>query len=438
MNVVKQFLTRQTMRAALAALVVLGMVAAAAGAPQLPERVDLRPQQTPLRDQGSRATCIAHSSLAALEAAYRRAGYGDTRLSVEFAMYMTNLFHLQPRETLSPVSVENKMGSSQYGWSLDYVKMLARGFAVPRESDMPYLYRGYADREREVGNQAFQFNVSSFNLNPHNLPMGKLAAAQYYSVKSYWVLDDPTSPALFEQALAQGYEIVWDFRLSGTYWGKVWQYTGSSKVTDGAHSMLIVGYDREKKQFTVKNSWGTAGYTYISYDYLKYGKGYSAVCILEVNPPRAWTELAAIGRWYVTAGNVQGVLDIYHLPGMSRTEFERAGVRDAQGQLRSDRRIGTFYVDGDPLRAYRVNGVIEGKRIWVYIDWKNANLGYDALPGKPLWFEVEGSTLRGDGEGKRLSSGAAFPGAGRAIKVRELPEINPRITAVAGRVGKKR
>src|SRR5438105_985700 len=133
MNVIKQFLTRQMTRAVLAILVLLGAVTAQAVAQPLPERVDLRPQQTPLRDQGRRATCIAHSSLAALEAAYRRAGYGDVRLSVEFAMYMSNLFHLEPRGSQGPGNAENKMGSAQYGWSIDYVKMLARGFAVPRE-----------------------------------------------------------------------------------------------------------------------------------------------------------------------------------------------------------------------------------------------------------------------------------------------------------------
>ena len=40
-------------------------------------RVDLRPNQTSIKDQGGeRNTCTAFATIAALEAAYHRAGYG--------------------------------------------------------------------------------------------------------------------------------------------------------------------------------------------------------------------------------------------------------------------------------------------------------------------------------------------------------------------------
>src|SRR5208282_6009950 len=42
-----------------------------------PDHVDLSADQTPLKRQGSRRTCIVFASVAALEAAYHRAGYGQ-------------------------------------------------------------------------------------------------------------------------------------------------------------------------------------------------------------------------------------------------------------------------------------------------------------------------------------------------------------------------
>jgi hypothetical protein len=420
---------KSTRRIALAALLLLmGLRAQAIAAPGLPARVDLRSGQTPLRNQGPRATCIVHSSLAALEAAYNRAGYGDVRLSVEFAMYVGDMFHLEPRGTQGAGYKENKPGSAEFGSGLDYVKRLARGFAVPRESDMPYRIKGYGGKPAAHPYWNSQFNTSSFNLDPRHLPESALHAPFYYSVKSYWVLPDPTNPTLFEQALARGYEIVWDFRTSGNRESKVWQYTGPSKANDGAHSMLIVGYDRAARYFIVKNSWSARDYTYISYDYLKYGKGYSAVCITAVNPPRRWAALGLIGRWHLTAGSTQGMLDIYHLPGMSQLFFERAGIKDAQRNVIKDRRVGTFYENGDPRRAYRVNGVIQGNRLVFFIDRRQPNLGYDQLQGKRFTFALGGKDRNllagnyremngraGRGQARKLLETLAFQGGNRTV-----------------------
>ena len=47
-------------------------------------RVDLRANQTPLRDQGNRGTCTSFGAIAALEAAYKKAGYGNLDFSGRF------------------------------------------------------------------------------------------------------------------------------------------------------------------------------------------------------------------------------------------------------------------------------------------------------------------------------------------------------------------
>jgi hypothetical protein len=53
----------------------------------MPSFIDLRENQTPIRNQ-SRRTCTTFCSIAALEAAYKRAGYDDINLSEGFFIYM--------------------------------------------------------------------------------------------------------------------------------------------------------------------------------------------------------------------------------------------------------------------------------------------------------------------------------------------------------------
>jgi len=58
----------------------------------LPTRVDLRSQQTALRNQGDRNTCQTFGATAALEAAYKRAGFGDLNLSEQFLNHVGKMF----------------------------------------------------------------------------------------------------------------------------------------------------------------------------------------------------------------------------------------------------------------------------------------------------------------------------------------------------------
>jgi C1A family cysteine protease len=61
----------------------------------------------------------------------------------------------------------------------------------------------------------------------------------------------------------------------------VQQVGGNPAPSVGGHAMLIVGYNRLKNYFIVKNSWGSDwghdGYAWISYEYIQtYGKyGYA-------------------------------------------------------------------------------------------------------------------------------------------------------------------
>ena len=85
----------------IALLFLAGMLVAAPGL-ALPTAVDLSSGQTPVRNQGQRGNCFIHATVAAMEAAYKRAGYGDLDLSELFSDYMGQVFFLETVEMNGP------------------------------------------------------------------------------------------------------------------------------------------------------------------------------------------------------------------------------------------------------------------------------------------------------------------------------------------------
>ena len=112
-----------------------------------PDSVDLGPNQTALRKQGSRGTCIVFASTAALEAAYHRAGYGELDLSEEFLNHFGKMFWLEPDshklEERSADGREGQVGAFAGGDGVQYLEELANGVRVPTESAMPYHPRNF-------------------------------------------------------------------------------------------------------------------------------------------------------------------------------------------------------------------------------------------------------------------------------------------------------
>ncbi|MBD2252373.1 C1 family peptidase [Nostoc parmelioides] len=349
-----------------------------------PNYVDLSPYQTTIKNQGSRTTCITFSAIAALEAAYKRAGYGDLDLSEQFLNHIGKTFWLHPRwnEILAKGEdgSETQVGAFGGGGGVGYIENLARGFKVPVESLMPYRLTEYTSADHPhlfyAWNSTFwnkQRRMSDFNLDPRFLPLAALNANKYYTAQSFKRIN-PKSVIEIESALAQGKEVVWDTILANTA-SPIWQpcSPGQANCPNGAHSMLIIGYDRRdpdptKHYFLVKNSWG-GGYTKISYGYLQYG--YDAGYIEAIKPPQRWYELAFVGRWDMNFDGWKGTLDIYHLPGYAQWIFSKFGVTTI------DRRIGTFY--DTTGKAFKVNGSITGQTIRFYIDGKNPNARWDQI-----------------------------------------------------------
>jgi hypothetical protein len=395
-----------------------------------PAKVSLWKQQSPLKDQGRRGTCIAHSSVAALEAAYLRAGHEDIDLSEEFTIYATKNFWLEPVGPARPFATENKPAFLSGGFGSGYVHLLANGLAVPTEADMPYQPQ-YPEEPKKptdlAANWFFQYEVGRFNLNPKRFDTAALSKATFYSVKTYQDISAKDTDQI-EAALAAGREVVWDFDVpeSVTAPGAtLWDVDPKKMKTVGGHSVLIVGYDRtdpENPVFLIKNSWKGKDKVRASYEFVR-RFGVDATTITAVAEPRSWEELACLGRWYVEFDGKKGVLDLYHVPGTAKTNFTKFQLRGSNGEVMVDRRLGTFFLDGDPLKAFRVNGSLHKYGVSLVIDWDTPNLKYDAT-GTPLRLKFSGkgkATMTGtDARAVRLKSAEAFDGK---TSFADFPEV---------------
>jgi hypothetical protein len=350
------------------AAVVVGVLMLLAGRvhAEVADLVDLRPYQSPIQTQGHRNTCCSFASVAALEAAYRRAGFPDLKLSEQFANHLAQTLSLIPGQG-GPDRRETRVAATGGGSHLWFL----RGLRVVEERYLSYRREPFPESRLNWSRRG-QFETSSFNLDPRHLPREALTAPRYFSVKSFRLLRDPRDPVEVEEVLRQGHEVIWgEHAPARRLPGVIWEGEGPPLKRKG-HYMLIVGYDRTGPVpcFIVKNSGGPTrvpgaqGYTYVSY---RFYRTYSveAGYITAVNSPRSWPELAALGRREVTLGGRRGMLDIYHLPGTAHYFGDRRAP---------DTRLGTFYEGGDPRKARRVNGKVRDGQVILHLSGRRFTL----------------------------------------------------------------
>jgi len=357
-----------------------------------PAKVDLRAFQTAQKSQGSRRTCIIFSAVAATEAAYKRAGYGDLDLSEEFRNFEGKAMFLDPnRSNVATSSApESQLATTDGGNGLLTLKVMADGFRIPLESTMPYRSSGYTSADNPQLSKSWdqfttQRDMDAVNLDPNLFPDAARSAATYYGITGVTALLQPNSTPEIESILASNREVEVD-------------------LTNLQHSVLIVGYDRTDASnpvFFVKDSggfWNTdarvmySRFVKVTTDpSVSDGPITSAGFVTGVREPAAWSELAFLGRWNLDYDGWRGVLDIYHVPGISQAQLAYWNVTT------TDRRIGTFYdASGN---AFRVNGSMSGSRIVFSIDSTDPNMNYDKLSGRrfdyTLMRSASGSTMSG-------------------------------------------
>ncbi len=252
------------------------------GGKRPPVKASLKSDMTPIKNQRSRGTCVAFASVSALEYAYGdRAFKKGENLSEQDAFYLMKkeegkgethcddgLLTYKAAEYLTKEAI-----SKETYWRYESKRKM--GCPVQSDKDV---------RPKKAERNA-QYRIKSsqliFRKDELSADVGK------------WI----NNPGYLESIVAAGYPIVIGVHVAG--WTKLrtiidvkLDESGDPLESDGGHAMVLVGYNRAKQYFIVKNSWGVfrgyGGYLRLSYDYMRtYGKyGYY---ITEVHPVAAQT-----------------------------------------------------------------------------------------------------------------------------------------------------
>lgn len=239
----------------------------------LPPAVDHRPQQSPIKHQGARGTCVSHASLALLEA-YEHV---PDDLSEQLVHYRFNQFLNRPHDIDAGLR------------TTDAPRFLAdpNGRAC-EEAEWPYISTqgaindlvgddNYAPPPAALDNARFGYGSNAYKVIPDRGLEGE-------SIKNTRYL---------ETLLNQGYDVVigtwvsWDDKDNDGVLDPVLDSNGNP-IGRGGHAMLLVGYNRTEEYFIVKNSWGRGwghdGYGYLHYNLIRSCFKYGFV-VDAVEPP---------------------------------------------------------------------------------------------------------------------------------------------------------
>jgi len=209
-------------------------------AEQLPTSVDLRKKCSPIVNQGELGSCTANAIVSGLRE------YLLINKEVKW-LQLSRLF-LYYQERLMEDSVSDDSGAM----IRDGMKVLNQIGVCP-EVDWAY-------------------DISTFT----NPPTDKMVAdAAPYKVKEYHRITDL---AQLKAALAEGLPVVIGIDVYESFESDDVSSTGIVLIPDtskeellGGHAVLVVGYDDDKSQLIVRNSWGITwgdlGYFYLPYDY---------------------------------------------------------------------------------------------------------------------------------------------------------------------------
>jgi len=360
-----------------------------------PATFSLCKNQTPIRNQGDRTTCPYFPPVAAIEAAYKRAGV-NVELSEEHLTWLRD--ETAENDKVPPGAAENMMSTVGGG---DASGMLTE-YALCPAKDMPYhveeayeshtsnVFKGYGVKNYDWSKPFSQFVLNRWNLNPSLLSAKVRADARYGAEKVVRLSGDELhDPRAFEQILASGHEIIFEYTIHRSPIppkgepANLYHFDPKGEVI-GDHFNLIVGYDRPRHFFIVKDSGGPIHYAakdlstkwkdvvkYDGFNLMDYGwlnACHEAYYIAEVAPvgsPR-YTAQRALGQWKVSIDRkdktlTTGILCWRRLPN-------HVGLKDAS------LRIGDLVThDG---QQFRVNAQLSGNGakpygLTLYINFAN-------------------------------------------------------------------
>jgi Ricin-type beta-trefoil lectin domain len=381
-----------------------------------PNFVDLRGNSTPYKNQtlpsGERGGCTYFGSLSALEAAYKKRGFGELDLSEEFMAITSKMFGLHPYwSDIKDANVrENQFAGTQGGGS---VALLAQGLRIPTEAAVGYgLYtisEHWAFLDQLFTNNN---NFSVWNRFP------RIGNTRYYGVTGYENIQNITAENL-ERVLSLGHEI-------------------KICIDNGSHCIMLAGFDKTnpaQKKFIIKDNYGPVGEAcntnLQTLAYTEISRLISAEYITEVRQPGTWKEINAVGRWNLNYAGWTGILEFYRLPGLMQFVLSGDEAKRRNGGVITDRRLGTFY--DHTGKMHRVNGKVTNVggtvELEFYIDGGRPNLRWDELSGRRFNYRLSADGNSMSGTHKDLD-GRIFEGSARRMNINPPASPGERVETV--------
>lgn len=221
-----------------------------------PNFVDLRSHCSPIENQGSLGSCTGQSIAGAIELLNKRGGKHND-VSRLFIYYYERLILGTVNYDSGAYIRDGIKATNKYGASL--------------ESLWPHDIRKFRQEPiTEAKNDALNRKVT-----------------RYERVNDFNGCID---------ALSNGYPVIMGFRVYDSFMSKNVARTGIMPYPNtkrekllGGHAVLLVGYDKRKKVFIARNSWGTnwgdKGYFYMPFDIVKPNMSSDYWIIKSVNNP---------------------------------------------------------------------------------------------------------------------------------------------------------
>jgi len=221
-----------------------------------PDIVDLRSYCSPIENQGNLGSCTGQSIAGAIELLNKRNGK-PTDVSRLFIYYYERLMMGTVNYDSGAYIRDGIKATNKYGASL--------------ESHWPYDIRKF---KQEPINEA---KTDALNRK----------VTRYERVEDFNGCID---------ALSNGYPVVIGFYVYDSFMSSTVARTGKMPYPNtkrekllGGHAVLLVGYDKTKKVFIVRNSWGTSwgdkGYFYMPFNVVKPDMSSDYWIIKSVNNP---------------------------------------------------------------------------------------------------------------------------------------------------------